>query len=513
VLLACLLIAVVYCSSHSEAPGTAKAPQSDITDVYAFRCYEPGRDAYTCLIFNAQPLQTPGAGPNYFTLSDDHFYEIYIDNNGDAHEDITFSFFLGSGLGGELADTLYHPDEDDCVLNQNPRSVQPEPIYIQKHGGITVPVGGRQVPIALKTAGAITANDQSALNWHEWYKINYITGDRTYGRIRSVTDAATGNDTFVKPFDYSGTKTFPNYNTYANQYIYNINIPDCSQTGRVFVGQRQESFSIPIGEVFDLVNFVPIDGFVDQDKAHNTLSGFNIDSFVMEIPTECLVKDGQEGVIGVWTSVRRLHHDRDAHVPGRQISRLGNPLVNELLIGLRDKGIFSNLEPQFDIGFVDEYLNYPSFPEVLNLLFLDGVNTLLGTSFTTIAPTNFPRDDLYAIFMTGLAGINQPPNGVPAEMMRLNTTIPATARASQNSLGVVAGDAAGYPNGRRPGDDTIDITLRAAMGVLCHLGLYCQDSDAPIGGAPLTDGAPTSATDFLTGFPYLNTPNPGSVGF
>lgn len=233
----CLLIVVglVFCSSHSEAPGTAAAPRSDISDVYAFRCYEPGKEDNTCLIFNAYPVQVPGGGPNYFTLSDDHFYEMYIDNDGDAKEDITFSFFTGNGLGGELADTLFHADEDDCVSNANPRSIQPEPIYVKKHGGITVNVGGRDVPVALKTVGAITAGNDAALNWHEWYRINHITGDRTYGTVRPITDAANGNDTFTKPFDYSGTKTFPNYEQYANQYIYNIDIPGCSRTGRVFV--------------------------------------------------------------------------------------------------------------------------------------------------------------------------------------------------------------------------------------------------------------------------------------
>jgi hypothetical protein len=513
-LLSCLLVALVYCSSHSEAPGTAKMPQSDITDVYAFRCYEPGREDHTCLIFNANALQAPGGGPNYFTLSDDHFYELYIDNDGDAKEDITFSFYFGSSLGGELEDVLYHADEDDCVLNQNPRSVQPDPVFVKKHGGLTVPVNGRDVPVALKTLGSITANDQRSLNWHEWYKIRYITGDRTYGDIRSVV-RTDGNDTFVKPFDYAGTKTFPDYESYADQYIYSIDIPDCSRAGRVFVGQRAESFAIPIGEVFDLVNFIPIPDFpgaIEQSKAHNTIAGFNLDSFALEIPTECLVREDQDGVIGVWTAVRRLHHDKDAHVPGKQTSRLGNPLVNELLVGLRDKGKFSNGEPQFDQGFVDEYINYPSFPEILNILFKDAVNGQLQANFETLAPTNFPREDLYAIFMTGLDGINQPPDVVPAEMMRLNTTTPVTPRNSQNSFGVIGLDGAGYPNGRRPGDDVVDITLRCAMGRLCELGLYCAPEDANIGHVDLTDGAPTSATDFLNEFPYLNYPNPGSVG-
>jgi len=513
--LVAVLITFAYCSSHSEAPGTAKIPQSDITDVYAFRCYEPGREDFTCLILNAYPLQTPGGGPNYFTLSDDHFYELYIDNNADADEDITFQFYLGSGLGGEIGDYLFHADEDDCVLNQNPRSLLPEPIYTLKHVGLTVNVGDQVVPVALKTLGQITESDQSALNWHEWYRINYVAGDRTYGTRTPITKTSDGNDTFTKPFDYSGTKTFPDYASYANQYIYDINIPNCDTPGRVFVGQRAESFQLSLGPIFDLVNFVPIPGFpgaVTEDKANCELTDKNIAAFALEIPTECIVQPDQNGVIGVWGAVRRLHHDRDAHVPGKQVSRLGNPLVSELLVGLKDKSRFTVNQPDQDIGFLDFYVNYPSFAEILNILFLDAVNTVLMANLPTIAPTNLPRDDLYAIYFTGLAGINQPPNVVPSEMIRLNTTIPTTDRADQNQFGVIGGDLAGYPNGRRPGDDTIDITLRAAMGRLCTLNLYCVPTDAAVGDVDLTDGCPTSALDFDNAFPYLTTPHPGSTG-
>jgi len=509
------LVAVAFCSSHSEAPGTAKVPQSDVTDIYTFQCYEPGREDHTCFLMNAYPLQYPGGGPNYFTLSDDHFYEIYIDNNADADEDLTFQFYLGSGLGGEIGDYLFHADEDDCVLNQNPRSLLPEPIYAQKHVGLAVNVGDQVVPVALKTLGPITASDQTFLNWHEWYRINLVAGDRTYGTRTPITNSATGNDTFTEPFDYSGTKTFPDYESYADQYVYDIDIPNCNRPGRVFVGQRAESFQLPLGPVFDLVNFVPIPAFpgaVTEDKSNCGLLGVNVHTFALEVPTDCIVKPDQGGVIGVWGAVRRLHHDKDAHVPGKQVSRLGNPLVSELLVGLRDKSRYTVNQPDQDVGFLDFYINYPSFSEILSILFLDAVNEVLGLSLTTIAPTNLPRDDLYAIYFTGLAGINQPPNVVPGEMIRLNTTTPVTAREDQSPFGVVGGDSAGYPNGRRPGDDSVDITLRAAMGKLCSLGLYCTPEDAPVGAVDLTDGCPTSALDFGNSFPYLNTPNPGSVG-
>jgi len=513
----CALVALAYCSSHSEAPGTAKMPQSDITDFYMFRCYEPGRDDFTCFMIGAQGLQNAFGGPNYFTLSDDHFYEMYIDNDGDGQEDFTFQFFMGSQMGGDLEDILFHADEDDCVLNQNPRSVVPLPIYTLRHAGLTVTVDGKQIPVALKTLGPITSASDANLNWFEYYHVNFITGDRTYGVRTPITNHLTGNDTFYKPFDYAGTKTFPapGYEDYASQFIYTIDIPGCDTTGRMFVGQRNDPFAISLGAVFDLINFIPIPGFpgaVTQDPDQDDLKFLNVDAFILEVPTSCILRDDQNGIIGAWSAVRQLHHDRDAHVPGKQISRLGNPLVNELLIGLKDKGKFSTIRPLDDAGFTDFYLNYPSFPEIINILFLGAVNTVLNASLPTIAPTNFPRDDLYALFMTGLAGLNQPPNVVPAEMMRLNTTIPPTAQADQNSIGVFGGDNAGYPNGRRPVDDVVDITLRAAMGRLCFLNLYCTPADAVVGGIDLTDGVPLSPLDFDNAFPYLTTPTPGSTG-
>lgn len=507
-----VFVALTLASSHSEAPGTAKTPASDVTDFYMFRCYEPGREDRTCFIMNAQPLQDPFGGPNYFTLSDDHFFEIYIDNDADANEDITFQFYTGNSLRGPLVEVPFVSDEDDCVIYQ--RGAAPPPLTVTKNGGVTVTVAGRQVPVALKVVGQVTAEDDSGLNWDEWYHVNVIRGDRSFGNRQSCT-TSSGGDKFTKPFDYAGTKAFPDYEAYAAKFVHEIIIPGCARSGRVFLGQREEPFFISLGPIFDLVNFVPVPGFpgaVEEDPEHNDLRGLNVDSFVLEVPTECLVVEGQGGVIGAWTGVRKLHHNGEEHVAGKQVSRLGNPLVNELLIGLIDKGKFNNIEPREDIGFVDEYINYPSFPEILNLLFLDAVNTVLGADLTTIAPTNFPREDLYAIFMTGVDTINRPRNVVPAEMMRLNTTIPTTPRANQSPFGVIGGDSAGYPNGRRPGDDVVDISLRAVMGRLCTLGLYCQPEDAVVGNVDFTDGSPLSAMDLDPTFPYVRTPTPGSTG-
>ena len=203
--------------------------------------------------------------------------------------------------------------------------------------------------------------------------------------------------------------------------------------------------------------------------------------------------------------------------PWTQVSRLSTPLVNEVIIGLPDKDRFNASQPKDDGQFA-AYVTNPTLPALLDVLFRGAVNTTLGTSFTNIAPSNLPRNDLVTAFLTGFAGVNQLATVTPSEMMRLNTGIAATLAAQQSTFGVAGGDLAGFPNGRRPGDDVTDIALRVVMGRLCHpipvngtptdLGL-CTPANAPVGTAPFTDGAPVTAADFDTVFPYLRTPLSG----
>jgi len=188
---------------------------------------------------------------------------------------------------------------------------------------------------------------------------------------------------------------------------------------------------------------------------------------------------------------------------------MANPLVNELVIGLNDKDAWNRRHPSQD-GDLLRYTFYPTFPQILNTLFLSAIQTL-NSSLITIAPTNRPRQDLIYTFLTGIPGLNQLPSTNLVELLRLNTSLKPVAFNKQNSLGVIAGDNAGYPNGRRPGDDVIDITLRVSMGVLCTINLGCTPNEAPVGGVQFTDGSPSSGTDFGTKFPYFNAPLPGSV--
>eukprot|EP01094_Clydonella_sp_ATCC50884_P026686 TRINITY_DN740_c0_g1_i1.p1 TRINITY_DN740_c0_g1~~TRINITY_DN740_c0_g1_i1.p1 ORF type:complete len:542 (+),score=247.99 TRINITY_DN740_c0_g1_i1:25-1626(+) len=526
-----VLVALVACaaaSSHSEAPGTAKQPQADVTDFYMFQSYEQDRSDYTVFIMNVQPLQNPIGGPNYFALSDAHFYEIYVDNNADTKEDISFQMFCGSRLGGEIIDVPFESDEDDdcnvlARVNQNQskkRSFGIEQLTVQRHGGVELPIApGHSVPIALKVFGQnglLTDGtpDESGLNFFEWCRMNVVFGDRSNGRRERVTPVGQPDQLeFRKPFDNAGTKSFPDYESYARSFIHEINLPNCERNGRFFVGQRKEPFHIRLGAIFDLVNFVPVSGFTEEsDEAHNDLRALNIDSFVLEVPTECVLDGGDDtGIIAAWTAVRELQHDGEAHVAGKQVSRLGHPLVNELFIGLRDKGKYNSDEPKNDGQFL-EYVQYPTLPFILDLLFKDTLNSALGSAFTNVAP-EVPRNDLVTAFLTGVEGLNQPPGVVPGDQLRLNTAIPVKARGSQSNLGVIDGDNAGFPNGRRPGDDTVDIALRVAMGKLCHLPLdLCAASSAPVGDVPFTDGAPVSDLDFDNVFPFLTSPVPGADG-
>lgn len=494
----------LWASSHREAPNITKTPKVDNTDVYAFRSYQPGRAAYTTLIANFQPFEDPGGGPNYFTMDPDALYEIMVDNNGDAVEDVTFRF----------------------KFNNNLRN---------RGNGITVNAGGKSLPIAPRHIGQITDWRDPDQGEVERYTVTVVRGDRRSG-VATVATHAGSEEGFFKPFDNAGNKTIPDYPAYSRPFVYDIAIPGCSN-GRVFVGQREEAFAVNLGPIFDLVNFVPIEG--DNDPTYGNgqpfpggitqsnsnqelIDTYNVTSVAIEVPTVCLTGTGN-GVIGVWSSAslpqsRLLKTNPTYESPDTtggafvQVSRLGNPLVNELVIGLPDKNLFNAAEPTQDMALAD-YVTNPTYPEILNRLFKKPVNATLGTRFATLAPTNFPRNDLVATFLTGIASLNQMSSTTPSEMIRLNTKISPTPVSEQKTLGVIADDLAGFPNGRRPGDDVVDIELRVLMGRLCHpvpingtqtdLGL-CDPSDAPTGLVAYTDGAPTNAGNLMDVFPYLN---------
>ena len=488
-------------SSHREAPFITEMPKVDGTDFYVFKSYEGNRAGYVTLIANYQPLQAAYGGPNYFTMDPDAIYEIHIDNNGDAVEDITFQFdfdLLLAGAGG--------------------------------NDGIKIPVGTKMVSVPFTAVGGVTAADQSKQNVLETYGLKIIRGDRRTGTAMPITNSAGGAASFKKPLDNIGTKTIPGYAAYANAHVYNINIPGCTPpagtNAKVFVGQRLEGFAVNLGQIFDLVN-LDLDPATPQanplgmqDQGKNIIAGAGVTSLALEIPATCL-NDATDTIFGAWTtaSVRQarvINPTAKFTVPSReggpwvQVSRLGMPLVNEVVIGLADKDKFNGSEPKDDGQFAD-YVTNPTLPEVLEMLF-GGAGVM--------APNNFPRTDLVAAFLTGITGVNNT-GATLSEMVRINTALGPTAPAMQNSLGAAACvtrgvnggvinpanpgcDVAGFPNGRRPGDDITDITLRVAMGYLAPTGM------AASGGLPFVDGAFIAPTDFQSVFPYLNTPRPGA---
>ena len=476
----------VYASSHREAPFIATQPQVDATDFYMFRSYEPGREGYVTLVANYLPLQDPYGGPNYFKLDPNALYEIHVANDGGAQENLTFSFRFQN----TLAD------------NQ-------------------IAVGGKMVSIPLAQNGSadVSTPGSPALNVHETYTVDVIRGNRRTGARQAVVNTTRGSTTFDKPVDYIGDKTISSYVAYANRHVWDVQVPGCSGIGRVFVGQRKDPFVVNLGETFDLVNIkypaVELNAAAET-ATQDSLSDANVTSIILELPIACLT-EGKGDIIGGWTTASLPMSRVLAAAPASgldptqqsggfvQVSRLGMPLVNEVVIGLKDKNTFNGSEPKDDGQFAD-YVTNPTLPALLEALF-GGAGVK--------APTNFPRTDLVAAFLTGVQGLNKPANVTASEMLRLNTAIAPTAGAAQKRLGVLAGDNAGFPNGRRPGDDVVDIELRVAMGVLCtvdgvNTAVGCKPADAAAGALRYTDGAFVSSAFFANEFPYLRAPLKGS---
>jgi hypothetical protein len=455
----------VAASSHREAPGITKTPKVDGTDFYAFRSYEPGRQAYTTLIANYLPLQDAYGGPNYFNLDPDAVYRILIDNTGDGVEDITFQFRVA-------------------------RLVK----------DLQIPVGGKNISVPLVNIGAISTPNAAVQNVAESYTVSMLSGPANgwgQGAGQFLKRHGTDIARFGKPLDNIGEKSIPNYAAYAQQFIAEADVPGCNAgTARVFVGQRKDPFAVNLGEVFDLVNIANPLGARDAEP--NTIDDKNVTTLAIEVPTACINRNGAAPVIGTWTTAGTRASSTDGSY--KQVSRLGLPLVNEIVIGLKDKDKFNGSQPKDDLVNFADYVTNPTLPELLEILFgAAGVR----------APNNFPRTDLVATFVTGIEGLNKAGIG---EMVRLNTTIPPTASGAQNNLGVLGGDNAGFPNGRRPGDDVVDAELRVAMGVLCHAfpGVFCSPADAPSGNLPFTDGTLQDESQFDAQFPYLKPPIAGS---
>jgi len=534
-LLAAMVVSVVcvsstaaFASSHREAPFITRNPKVDGTDFYLFNSYETGRSGNVTVIANYQPLQDAYGGPNYFSMDPEALYEIHFDNTGDGVEDITFQFRFQNTLlnGTGVALPSQFPD-----------------------GGMSPAVA-----IPLINAGAVGLADggfslapTGFQGQRETFTVSLVTGNRRTGAVvGQLSNSAGGATTFAKPLDNIGSKTFPgnSYANYARAHVYSVNFPAgfCATPGKLFVGQRAEGFAVNLGTIFDLVNApaglitseanpcVPAGSTrACRDVAPNTIGNKNVTTLSLEIPASCLTNAAGGTVIGGWTSAsvrqaRVINPTATYTVPAReggawtQVSRLGMPLVNEVVIGVPDKDKFNTSEPKDDLANFAPYVLTPTLPQLINVLF-------------GVAPPVANRGDLVTVFLQGIPGVNafNGANATPAvsEMLRLNTNVgsvfaprPAGTQNNLGALGCYVGrtatlpptltpgastcDASGFPNGRRPGDDVVDIALRVVEGILM------SGDDAPGGGIPFHDGVLQDASQFDSTFPYLKTPNPGS---
>ncbi len=441
----------VSASSHREAPLISGDPKVDATDLYAF--VSPDARNTVTLIANYIPFEEPAGGPNFSTFDDNALYEINIDNNGDAKPDITYQFRFHTTVG-------------------NPGTF-------------------------LYNVGPI--NSLTDPNWNV---------KQTYTLTKVVGGVATviGNNLAMPPVNV-GAKSTPNYGNLQAQALITL-----ANGTKVFAGQIDDPFFVDLGSIFDLLSIRKLPG--NMGGGVDTVKGYNVHSLSLQIPISELtvnknmptdVKD-PAAVIGVWTTASRqttkvLSADGTNTSTGDwvQVSRLGAPLVNEVVIPVGMKDHFNASKPQDDAQFA----NYVADPEV-GKLFKGIYNLAVPPQGAFGSPSQ--RDDLEAIFLTGIKGLTQPANVVPSEELRLNVAVPPSA--NPNRMGVLGGDSAGYPNGRRLGDDVVDISLQAVAGAaypLFHPGFTVDAT-----GAKLGDGVDGNELAFQSHFPYTSLPNSGT---
>ena len=428
-------------SSHREAPLISQDPVADATDLYAF--VSPDAPDTVTLVANYYPMQDPAGFPNYYRFGDDVAYRINIDNNGDAIEDI-----------------FYQWDFDTEIVNPNS---------------------------FLYNGGPIDSLDSPNLNVRQTYTLSE-------GRGGVLTEVASG---LMTPPVNIGPKSTPDYEALASAAIAEV-----GDGIKVFAGQRDDPFWVDLGGIGDLLTIRQLPG--NAGGGVDDLAGLNVQALVVQVPVAQLTRDGAvpdsaeaaNAVIGVWTTALRPQTrvlgpaTTDSSGPHIQVSRLGMPLVNEVVAPLGAKDLFNSSHPGNDAQFLGAVTD-PELAKLLNLLY--------GSALVPVPESG--RDDLVTVFLTGVPGLNQPPGVTPSEMLRLNVAIPPAEQ--ENPLGVIGGDNAGFPNGRRLGDEVVDIELRVAAGFL--LGEEFQNG----ANGQLGDGVPSNDVAFLSAFPYVGTPHQG----
>ncbi len=479
----------MFAASHREAPITALDRAADITDFYAFVSYDdPNKVTF---ILNTDPLLEPGNGPNYFPFDPDILYAIRIDNNYDAVEDIVFEFrfqtdirnmglftgFVGAGTTGINAPA------------SSPAPVAP---------------GTQIIPPAIT---ALDGAGSAGLSLRQNYTVTMVKGG-----VRTPLTNATGQPLFAVPSNV-GPRTMPSYPALAAQGIYSL-----GSGIRVFAGTADDPFYIDLGAAFDSLNFragagggvlsAAADADDNTNLASDTVSGYNVNSIALEVPIAMLTSTGTKlpatspmATIGAFGStsrarlqIRRAPFTAQNSGSFSQIQRMGNPLINELIIGTGFKDTWSMSQPSNEATFKDFFLD-PLLARVLNAVY--GINIP--------AP---PRLDLLPLvnYAPPIAAVGTPAGPI-ADLLRLNTGVAATPMPSRRRLGVLGGDNAGFPNGRRVSDDVTDIAARAVAGVLCGATAPCKDSTgaAFLGSSVprIGDGVNTNDVPYQETFPYV----------
>jgi hypothetical protein len=445
-------------SSHREAPEISKDPVADSTDTYAF--VSPDAPDTVTLITNYVPLQGPAGGPNFYEFGDDVLYEINIDNNGDGISDITYRF----GFETEV---------------RNPDTF-------------------------LYNTGTITALDSPNWNRRQFYTVSKVVGGR---------ETVLG-DHLASPPCNIGPRSTPNYASLARAAVHRLAAGEL-----VFAGQRREGFYVDLGSIFDLATLRPVEIFhmirMAPEPGVDATVDLNVHTIAIQVPKKELTRDGSQptnpadpsSVIGVWAAAYRRKarvrdHDHDTQSgPWVQVSRLGNPLFNEVIVPMAKKDIWNSLPPTSDGDFV-RYVQHPELAALLPVLY-PGV-------FPNLAAYKKPRTDLVAILLTGI------PNGIVpgfqnftgntlADLLRLNLAIGPSS--TPNLLGVLGGDLAGFPNGRRVFDDTVAIEVRAVAGATIPLFDRSFTPDPAV--SALTQGFGPGLDRYISNFPYLGVPKDG----
>jgi Domain of unknown function (DUF4331) len=446
-------------SSHREAPEISKDPVADSTDVYAF--VSPDNPDTVTLIANYIPLQGPAGGPNFYEFGDDVLYEIHIDNNGDGHADISYQF--------QFSTTVRDPDT------------------------------------FLYNVGPIESLDSPNWNRVQTYSV-------------SVNGRSLGSGLACPPCNIGPLST-PDYPGLGAAAVHSL-----GGGISVFAGQRAEAFYVDLGAIFDLGDLRPfenlhaqygLNAFSGPAAGVNATNHLNVHSIALQVPISAVTIKGHP-TIGVWTTASRQRvtlwdADRGENVnsgPFRQVSRLGNPLINEVVIALGDKDRWNSLSPVGD----KQFAHYYTQPGLAALL--PGLYPGVFPNLAALVASGKPRADLEAILLTGIPsglipGFTNLTGTVLADMLRLNTAIAPTPSDKQSIYGLVGGDAGGFPNGRRITDDVVAIELRAIAGVVYPLIDKSFTPDAAAG--KLTDGLTPASVSAppLSRFPYLGVPYSG----